>query len=161
MRYFQIDLNLYPALPARQLHTVLANLAVKDREIVKGRGLFPIGDCGRYIGRHFRGLERKARKGGPLDEFEKWLYDNHSVIESAAESVKADNGAFRKLPYAGGVPRAYRFAGRVLKHADGHVTEEWIQNAVEAYQAKESFEYRELVYLPLAFRCAALEFLCA
>ncbi|GHV01028.1 hypothetical protein FACS1894211_09890 [Clostridia bacterium] len=158
---FEPDLNLYPAISARELHTVLGNLAVKDGEIQKGRRVFPVRDCKRFIGRNHKKSERKAEREESFDEFEKWLYENDGVISDALSAIAADNKMFRKMPYADGAPRVYTFAGRVLKHADGNADAEWIRGAVAAYQREKRFDYRELLYLPLAFRCAAVEWICA
>ena len=161
--YFKLSRKLSAVMPERELFASLYNHAALWSEIQRGRAVFPVRAVARGVSRNFKGLSRKFRTNDRQNicEFDKWMYDNHGLLMSALGGIKEENKRFKKLPYAGETPRVFLFCRRLVAAAECNLDEDLISGAIVAFQKRTYFDYEELVYLPLAFKCAIMEYIAA
>ena len=161
--YFTLSYALSAVLPERELFASLYNHAALWSDIKKGNAVFPVKNVARAVSRNYKQLERRFQKssGQKICEFDKWLYDNHYLLISTLNGIRDENKRFKRLPYAGAAPRIFLFCRRLIGAAECFLDEKLISGAIGAFQKRTYFDYEELVYLPLAFKCAIMEYLAA
>lgn len=158
---FKPSFSLSGVLSERDLCASLYNHAAALAEIEPGGAVFPVRSVRRIIERNFKVLSRRAGRSEKLSEFDKWLYDNNYMLENVLDYIALENRRFKKLPHFDGYPRIFTFCSRVVKAAECSLDERMLSNAINAFQQKTYFDYEELIYMPLAFKCAAAEYVAA
>lgn len=104
-------------------------------------------------------LSESAQKNVSVPPAGEWLLDNFYIIEEQYNSILNDLSLneYIKLPSVDGVCRVQVLARELVKYVDGNITEEVIENFINAYQTKRTLSMEEIWYFPLMIKIALIE----
>lgn len=111
------------------------------------------------ISKAFDILSESVTKNVSVPPAGEWLLDNFYIIEEQYNSILNDLSIkeYTKLPSVGGVCRVQILARELVKYVDGNITEDIIENFINAYQTKRTLSMEEIWYFPLMLKIALIE----
>jgi len=111
------------------------------------------------ISKAFDILTESVSKNVSIQPAGEWLLDNFYIIEEQYNSIRNDLKLkeYIKLPSVEGEARVYLIAKELVKFTDGNITEDIIENFINAYSSKRALTMDEIWKLPLMIRIALIK----
>ena len=111
------------------------------------------------ISRTFDILTESVSKNVSIQPAGEWLLDNFYIIEEQYNSILTDLNLkeYIKLPSINGTARIYVICNELVGFTDGNITEEIIENFINAYSSKRSLSMDEIWKIPIMIRIALIK----
>ena len=111
------------------------------------------------ISKAFDILTESVSKNVSIQPAGEWLLDNFYIIEEQYNSILVDLNLkeYIKLPSVNGTARIYLIASELVKFTDGYITEEIIENFINAYSSKRALTMDEIWKLPIMIRISLIK----
>ena len=111
------------------------------------------------ISKAFDILTESVSKNVSIQPAGEWLLDNFYIIEEQYNFILNDLKIreYTKLPSVEGEARILLIAKELVKFTDGNITEDIIENFINAYSSKRALTMDEIWKLPLMIRIALIK----
>lgn len=111
------------------------------------------------ISKAFDILTESVSKNVSIQPSGEWLLDNFYIIEEQYNSILNDLKLkeYTKLPSVEGESRIFLIAKELINFTDGNITEDIIENFINAYSSKRALTMDEIWKLPLMLKIALIK----
>ena len=100
-------------------------------------------------------IGKKNNKGGPLFEYERWLYENSYLVRRALSNH--NNRKFNTLPHSNQKIRILELARYIVLNSEENLTEERVVDAIKMINNETSLYLNEIMALKSAISYAIIE----
>lgn len=111
------------------------------------------------VSKAFDILSESVAKNVSVPPAGEWLLDNFYIIEERYNSVLNELSLekYLKLPSVNGTCRIEILAKEIVEFTDGNITEEIIENFINAYQSKRALSMEEIFEFPVMLEIRLIE----
>ncbi len=111
------------------------------------------------ISKAFDILTESVAKDVSVQPAGEWILDNFYIIEEQYNSILNDLSLkeYVKLPSINGVSRIFILADELVEFTDGNITEEIIENFINAYQSKRALSMEEIWQFPIMLKICLIK----
>lgn len=152
--YFEIGVNVN----IEELKERIRSLSIYHKNTRQKIGSMDISVIASKIRKAYKLISLKSHKGYQLLEFERWLYENNYLLESFLDHVTKKIENLPKLPYIQDRPRIYEVINYILRHSNGYVSNQNLNELLKIYQEECPLTYDECVNIKLFLDYCLLEF---